>query len=274
MRTSEGAGGKGILNSDRTAGQFSLARYMPSPDLDWLIKRFWVVRWDLRGKPPYRQIVLSHPNVNMVFECGNTRIYGVNRTSETRIVQGEGRVLGIKFQPGGFYPFWKQDIAGLAGKSVSLEEAFGQEANALETAVLAQPDDEGMIRLAEQFFRARMPERDEGVEEASRIVRTIENDRHIAKVDDLADRFSIGKRTLQRLFSRYVGISPKWVIQRYRLHEAAEQAERGEQPDWVKLSMDMGYYDQAHFIKDFKAIIGKTPEEHRLQKVPHGLGDD
>ncbi|MDF2725313.1 MAG: AraC family transcriptional regulator, partial [Paenibacillus sp.] len=61
---------------------------------------------------------------------------------------------------------------------------------------------------------------------------------------------------------RYVGVSPKWVIQRYRLHEAAEQMERGEVADWAKLSLELGYYDQAHLIKAFKAIVGKSPEQY------------
>jgi AraC-like DNA-binding protein len=72
----------------------------------------------------------------------------------------------------------------------------------------------------------------------------------------------MGKRTLQRLFSQYVGVSPKWVIKRYRLHEAADQLGAGEVVDWAKLAVDLGYFDQAHFIKDFKTIVGQTPAEY------------
>lgn len=262
MNRSAEIGGKGLLNAQEAAQKYSLTRYLPSPDLDWLIQRYWVIRWDLRGQPPFKQIVLSHPNVNLVFEENMTRIYGITKTSETRIVEGEGKVLGVKFKPGGFYPFWKKDISELAGTSVGFREAFGIEPGPLETAILAGRDDAEMVRLAERFFRSVLPERDEAVGEASRIVAEIERDRNIAKVDDLVDRFGMNKRTIQRLFSRYVGVSPKWVIRRYRLHEAAEQLERGEIADWSKLSLDLGYYDQAHFIKDFKAIIGRAPEEY------------
>ena len=64
---------------------------------------------------------------------------------------------------------------------------------------------------------------------------------------------------LQRLFGRYVGVSPKWVIQRYRLHEAAEQLATGESVSQTELALNLGYSDQAHFIRDFKAIVGVSP---------------
>ncbi len=69
----------------------------------------------------------------------------------------------------------------------------------------------------------------------------------------------INKRTLQRLFSQYVGVSPKWVIKRFRLLEAVGELSKNKKADWTKLALELGYFDQAHFIKDFKSIIGKTP---------------
>ncbi|MDF2718032.1 MAG: AraC family transcriptional regulator [Paenibacillus sp.] len=254
--------GKGILNKQESMQKFSLTRHSPSQDLDWFIQWFWVVKWDLRGQAPYEQVVLSHPNVNMVFEKQNTRIYGITRTSDIRVVKDDGKVLGVKFKPGGFYPFWRRDISGLTGRSVSFREAFGTEVQPLEADILAQEDERGMVMLAERFFRERLPVMDDNVADVHRIVTAIASEREITKVDDLVRRFGINKRTLQRLFSRYVGISPKWVIQRYRLHDAAEQMERGEVTDWPQLSLDLGYYDQAHFIKDFKTIIGRSPEEY------------
>ncbi|MEF3305954.1 helix-turn-helix domain-containing protein [Paenibacillus sp. GYB003] len=253
---------RGILQKRESAEKYSLVRYPPAEDLAWFIKHYWIVAWDLRGQPAYPQVVLSHPNVNLVFEKGSTRIYGITKTSETRIIEGAGFVFGVKFKPGGFYPFWQKPVSGLAGGSVAFRDVFGIEAGPLESRLLAQRNEPAMIELADRFFRSVAPAKDEQVALVDEIVSTISRERDITKVDQLVGRFGIGKRTIQRLFSRYVGVSPKWVIQRYRLHEAAEQVERGDDPDWAKLSQDMGYYDQAHFIKDFKAIVGKSPEEY------------
>ncbi len=78
----------------------------------------------------------------------------------------------------------------------------------------------------------------------------------------------MAKRTLERLFSRYVGISPSWVIRRYRLYEAADRLDRSEIVDWPRLAADLGYYDQAHFIKDFKKMIGVSPGEY-VRRASH-----
>ncbi len=89
--------------------------------------------------------------------------------------------------------------------------------------------------------------------------------REIARVEDLAGRAGINPRTLQRLFRRYVGVGPKWVIRRYRLHEAAHRLAGGLAVDQAALAHDLGYFDQAHFIKDFTAIIGRSPGSYAAE---------
>ncbi len=84
----------------------------------------------------------------------------------------------------------------------------------------------------------------------------------VAKVDDVVRLAGLSKRTLERLFREYVGVGPKWVIQRYRLHEAAEYAATGKPLDWADLAARLGYADQAHFIRDFKRIVGQSPSRY------------
>lgn len=257
---------RGILKAEAGKQKFSLMRYQPAPDLAYFIEHYWVVRWDLRGEAPYRQVILSYPNVNLSFEQEHNGtfagIYGVPKTTYPRLLQEDGVVLGVKFRIGGFYPFWKQSVSLLTGQTVAIGDMFGEEAKTLPEQIFAQVDEEKMVQLAEQFLRERLPEHDENVERVNQIVQAVIEHREITKVEDIVTLLGINKRTLQRLFSRYVGVSPKWVIQRYRLQEAAELMEKGGVPDWPSLSQDLGYYDQAHFIKDFKAMIGRSPQEY------------
>ena len=84
-----------------------------------------------------------------------------------------------------------------------------------------------MIEVAQSVLRQRLPEKDDNAAEARRIVECIMADREITRVDDVVERLGLNKRSLQRLFSQYIGVSPKWVIKRYRLHVAvAEKAHR------------------------------------------------
>ena len=75
-------------------------------------------------------------------------------------------------------------------------------------------------------------------------------------------------RTLQRLFADYVGVSPKWVMRRARLHEAAERADSGEPVDWAALASDLGYADQAHLTRDFTVTIGVPPTRYAAAPLP------
>jgi AraC-like DNA-binding protein len=271
MKPSANNSVQGILYAEAGKQKFRLTRYAPADDLKYLIERYWVTEWDLRGQDPYSQVMLAHPNINMVIEENNTRIYGIAKMTTSHLLQGQGRVIGIKFRLGGFYPFWEQPVSKLAGQSIDSRDIFGADARTLEEEVLATDDEEQKVLLLESFLRARLPKPDGNVEFVNRMIDTMIADREMLKVDDIVDRFDINKRTLQRLFNRYVGTSPKWVLQRYRLHDAASRIESGEFVDWSRLSLELGYYDQSHFNKNFKAIIGSSPDEYvrEIEKKSH-----
>jgi transcriptional regulator GlxA family with amidase domain len=91
------------------------------------------------------------------------------------------------------------------------------------------------------------------------VVDQVMANRDITQVKHLTDRTGIGIRRLQRLFATYVGVTPKWVIQRSRLHEAVERLDQGDHVDLGFLARDLGYFDQAHFARDFRAAVGRPP---------------
>ena len=97
---------------------------------------------------------------------------------------------------------------------------------------------------------------------AASIVETIEADRTLVRVNQLVDRWNTSKRSLQRLFEDYVGVGPKWVINRYRMHEVLEHVHSGAAVDWPELALSLGYFDQSHFIRDFRALVGCSPMQY------------
>lgn len=259
---------RGIL--DRKAGEakFRLSRHLASPGLDFFIEQYWIVSWDLRGQPPQRQETLPHPTIHLVFEKDNSLLFGVPTGKFTRLLEGQGAVFGIKFRPGGFYPFVKKPVADFTGKRIPAGQIFGPESLAVEKSLTDMEDEGQMLAVAEVFLRKQAPKPDENIELLGQIFERIVADRTIIKVEDLAEQIDFSQRTLQRLFSQYVGVSPKWVIKRYRLHEAAEQLAANSAADLAKMAVDLGYFDQAHFIKDFKTLVGRTPAEYARQNEP------
>jgi len=257
---------RGILHAKAGRRNFTLTRFAPTEDLAPYVEHYWFVRWDLRGQEPYRQVILSHPSINLVFERESigihTGVHGIREISDSKLLIDEGTALGVKFRAGGFYPFWRQPISQLKGITVPGEQLFGAELPRIEQRLFAQSSGEQMAAEAEMSLRGLKPVRDPDAELASEIVEAAARNREIALAGELAAMFGMSLRSLQRLFNQYVGVSPKWVIRRFRLHDAAQLAEQGETPDWSQLSAELGYFDQSHFIKDFKAVTGRSPEAH------------
>ena len=188
-----------------------------------------------------------------------SRISGIARARFTRMLEGQGGVFAVKFRPGGFYPFAGFPISSLSDRTVELAEVFGTAGEKLDRAVLAEDTDEGRVAVIETFLRNRRPAPDANVTRLSEMVYAVARERGILKVEDLVQRYGVNKRTLQRLFAKYVGVSPKWVIQRYRLHEAAERLAADREVGQAALALSLGYTDQAHFVRDFKATVGTSP---------------
>ncbi|MDN5697916.1 MAG: helix-turn-helix domain-containing protein [Rubrobacter sp.] len=253
---------RGILNPRAGERRFGLSRPLPYDDLAFFVEHYWIVRWDLRGQNPYPSEVLPHPCVHLVIEKSRSRIYGVIREKFSRLLADEGKVFGVKFRPGAFYPFWKSPVSGLTGSSIGIRVAFGVAGEFLEKTVLPREGEGEMVEVVEAFLRESLPERDENVETINRVTDLITTDQAITRVEDVAVQSGINKRTLQRLFERYVGVGPKWVIRRYRLHEVAERLSEGKAVNLAELALELGYFDQAHFINDFKTIVGVTPTDY------------
>lgn len=218
------------------------------------------MRWALRE--PYRQVVIPYPCINLAVERGRTGIFGVASRSISRVLEGEGLVFGVQFLPGGFRAFLGRSIADLTDRTIAIGEVFDEPGHEWEAAILSLDDDAAMIAYAESRLRARSPQRHTDADAVLRIVNTIADDREITKVDDVVRLAGLSKRTLERLFREYVGVGPKWVIQHYRLHEAAEYAATGKPRDWAGLAARLGYADQAHFIRDFKRFVGQSPTSY------------
>jgi AraC-like DNA-binding protein len=256
-------GPRGILYPERRSELGSLLRIAPSPDLAPFVGHYWIITWDLRGHESQTQETLPHPSVHIALESRLSGVYGVVKGRFTRVIEGKGKVFGIKFRPGGFYPFVKFPVSRLTNRILPLGDVFGAPGQALASRVLAKRSERAMVAVAEDFLRQQNPERDAVAERVADIVEQIAADRTITRVETVAGNSGLTVRSLQRLFSRYVGVSPKWVINRHRLHEAIDRLAKGETVDWTHLAFELGYFDQAHFIKDFKAIIGRTPGEYR-----------
>jgi AraC-like DNA-binding protein len=254
--------GRGVLRPALAAERFSLARNGPCAALAPFVDFTWILRWDLRGQEPHEQTILPHPNVNLGFETTGAGIFGVDRKLFTRTLSGQGKALGVRFRPGGFRPFWHAPVSQLTDRVIPAMQLFGLAAEHTRKLIMDADTDAEMIAQAEALLTAVLPQPDPATDRAAELVALVIADPGLRRVDQLAEASGQSARGLQRLFSDYVGVSPKWVMRRSRLHEAALRADSGDPLDWAQLAIDLGYADQAHLSRDFAATLGVSPTRY------------
>ncbi|AOZ93888.1 AraC family transcriptional regulator [Paenibacillus crassostreae] len=251
---------KGILQMKAANRNFSISRHKPSEHLRFFIQHYWIVDWNLTGKSPHRQEVLQHPGVNIIFQRGLSRINGIESKKSTYILQGEGRIVGVLYRPGAFHCYRGIPMTALTNRTASISEFFPFDAKTAENEIFAHASLDNILVGLETLLTQNLPQPDQNVDLLNRIIDRMIEDRSIIRVEIIVKDFHISHRTLQRLFKQYIGVSPKWVIKRYRMHEASEAIEKGA--DIAHLALELGYFDQAHFSKDFKEVIGKSPKDY------------
>ncbi len=264
---SPAAAPRGVLRRRLDAGEFSHERRLPSPALAAWVEHHWFVGWNLEGLPDQAQHTLPHPNVHLVVEQGCARVYGIHAGRFTRVLQGRGQVFGIKFKPGGFQPFLGAPVSTLADRSVAAADCFGPAAEAFEAEVAACEEVDEMADAAERLLLTRLPPEDPQARRTTELVARIAADLQLRSVEQLAAQEGMSPRALQRLFRHYVGVGPKWVINRYRMHEAVAQLQQGRPVAWAELALQLGYFDQAHFIRDFRRLVGQSPAAYERQQA-------
>ena len=255
---------RGILRHEWEERYVTLGRYVPGDVTEPFVEYFWTAHWDLRDREPRTEVSLPHPCVHVVIERGRSNVVGVIRGRFERRLEGLGQVFGIKFRPGGLYPLVGWPLSRITDRVLRIGQVFGETGEEFERGVLATEEHGERVAIAEAFLRARLRASDASTEltdlaEVRAITEHALADPEVTKVADLVAHFGGTARRLQRLFQRTVGVSPKWVIQRYRLHEAVERMGEDEVVDWASLALELGYFDQAHFIRDFKAVVGTPP---------------
>ena len=245
---------RGVLGRRTAATKFELRTVPPSPAFAPFVEYHWALTWDL--EEPFEQRVVPHPNVHLVFEAGGAAVHGVVLGRFARTIDGRGRVLGVRFHPGGYRPWLGAPVATLTDRAVPFPG--GHE-------VLTHADPVARARAAEAVLLPLLPAPDPTVELVRALADRIAADRTLTRVDALAAEFGTTARAVQRLFREYVGVGPKWVIRRHRAHEAALRAEDGEDVDWSALAAELGYSDQAHLVREFTTAVGTSPARHARQ---------
>ncbi|MBA2950640.1 helix-turn-helix domain-containing protein [Streptomyces himalayensis] len=264
---------RGIVDASGLMSRVCFRRHLPAEPLRPYLEHYWLIDWDL--PEPYATHVVPHPSVNVVFQRYGDRepfgeVAGIGLDLFSKKLEGRGRVCGVQFRPGGFRPFTpERPVADWTGLRLPLEDVFADAGDPgtldkAPEAVLGPDDEHARVAALDAFLLRLGPDPDPQADLAMALVDRIRTDRTIRRVSAFARAEGLSVRALQRLFASYVGVGPKWIILRYRIHEAlqraeSERAESEQAVDWAALAADLGYADQAHLVRDFTATVGVPP---------------
>ncbi|MGC4975570.1 AraC family transcriptional regulator [Streptomyces sp. DT199] len=264
---------RGIVDPSGLLDRVRFRRHEPAEPLRRYVEWYWLIDWDLPA--PYASHIVPHPAVNLTFQWDESdepeappyaEVTGVALGLYTRKLTGRGRVCGAKFRPGGFRPYTPEaPVSRWTGRALPAREVFPQITGDTARTVVTAPGDRARVAALDAFLLSLPHTPDPQADLAIDLVRHIRADRTVRRVADFARAEGLSVRALQRLFATCVGVSPKWVILRYRIHEALEQAGTRDDIDWATLAADLGYADQAHLVRDFTATVGVPPTAYAAE---------
>lgn len=252
---------RGILHLRAGMESFTMGRHPVSAELAPFVEYLWSVEWDRRGLAPHEQRLLPTPATHLSVQPGVARVVGPRRTAWRTTLTGQARVIGVRFRPGGARPWSPVPLAELVDGEFPVTLLADLDADALEAEVREAPDVGAAAALVDAALVPHRPPPAPTVDLIAELVATVDAEPGIRRVEQLAERFGLGVRALQRLCAEWIGIGPKELVRWARLHEAAGRAVAGP-VDWAALAAELGYADQAHLVRDFSRVVGEPPARY------------
>jgi AraC-like DNA-binding protein len=170
------------------------------------------------------------------------------------------RLIFCIFRPSGFYRLFKTPIHLLNNNVVPLEAFLGKRTREFKDRLLPAPEDEDKIAVVDEFFISlawRLPVANRSSVEVAQ--NQLLQNNGMLPIDGLSSQLNISRRSLERYFSEHVGMPPKYYARVLRFNYAFGLKRANPALDWFDIIYDCGYFDQTHFIKDFKHFTGKAP---------------
>ncbi|MEX5719899.1 helix-turn-helix domain-containing protein [Geodermatophilus maliterrae] len=232
-----------------------------------LVQRFWIPVWSVPPGQEAVQRVLQYPVCLVVVTPDYARFYGVVSGLSTTTLRGEGWAVGVMLTPAAGALVAGGPVASYTDRAVDVGAVLGADGAALtervRAAMAAGPHSPAAHAEAmaayDDVLRRFLPVDEEGVL-VDRVVALVESRHDLTRVDQLCAETGLPERALQRLVHRRLGLTPKWLVQRRRLQEAAGRL-RERRTTVAEVAADLGYADQPHLTRDFARVTGMTPGE-------------
>ena len=250
----------------------------PSPILSQYIKYYWVLKTDVL-EPVMVQTIPSGC-VHLVFHRGENLniqskglqpkifIRGQFSTYGSLISEGNIDMIAVIFHPLGLNPFVRYSMSELYNHYIDVEDLEDLELNHLKRNISTEREPEICIRLIELFLMQRLVDADCNYQRMQHAICQIINQSQI-EVNALAESACLGYRQFKRVFTSYVGMSPKEYYRVVRFQRALYLLQNNPGMELVDLAYTCGFYDPSHLVKDFREFSGCSPTQYLSSHSPY-----
>jgi AraC-like DNA-binding protein len=250
--------------------------FEPNSDLTEFVQCYWTLEGD-RQHTPVKNTIVPDGTMKLIFHYGDTyrhyagngestvlpKCFLIGQLTRPYIVEPLGATGSfiVRFHPNGFLPFTTIPLKEMENKAVPLEKLFGNEGQKLGRKILSANGTKERIEIIEAFLTNRLTGRKNIDTIIKSTVESIVNTKGQFSVNQLSQKSNVNRRQLTRKLSTATGLSPKQLSKTIRIQAALKKMVTAEVTSLTDLAYESEYFDQAHFIKEFKEFTGLTPKE-------------
>ncbi len=244
----------------------------PPPTLAEYVRFFWI----LEGDQPYVHRCLADGGVEMVFHYqgifDEVESNSIERSSFSELHGPSSNyhiyqcgtsfgIFGVYFYPFAVPVLFKAAASELSNETPDLPTILGKYGAQLEEQMIMAPSNLHRFNIIKTFLENRLRNsclKDQRIQYA---IKSVIQSNGLVLLDNIVGQCFLSRRQFQRKFKYYAGFSPKTYAKIVRFQAAADEYHRRDKP-LVRIALDHGYYDQAHFSNDFKKFSGYNPKDY------------
>ncbi|MGC5617682.1 helix-turn-helix domain-containing protein [Georgenia sp. Z1491] len=258
----------GVLYPDRLA-RYAAGWITPDPAVSAVVDQYWHVSWALDEREELDQPIIDLPAVTLTVEEGDVPaplvVTGVQGGAWRRTIRGTGRVFAVRLRPAGLGVLGDFSPALVADATVPLTAELDERLHARARSIAGGTAPREQARAADEAITWALTDRAPTAAGllANDVLDELRERVHHRTGATLAERFACSERTIQRACVDTLGHGPKWLSRRIRLQEVARALLTRPGDDLAVIAGDLGYTDQSHLTRDFRAATGITPGAYR-----------
>ena len=243
----------------------------PRPPLSTFVSSIWLADGYVPG-PHRKERVLPTGDCSLIVDLGAAGRAGVSGPHSRSFVietSAQFSVAGVQFKAGGAFPFFAVPLGELTNQHVPLDALWGGPAEQLREQVSQAATPSRKLEVIECLLIGRLARAPRLHPAVVYAIRVFEQDPAIVRIGDVTARIGLSHRRFLDVFTEQVGLTPKLFCRIRRFQRILQQIRHHRKVEWADVALSCGYYDQAHFIKEFHAFSGVNPSTYRASVGPH-----